>query len=305
MKKIKLLVISIILFSQLCNAQKNIVVVDKETNEPIPFASLKFTDSEKGIYTNEKGVFSLENIKTDSLEISYLGYKTQIVLTTNITDTLKLVPKPTVLSEVFLTTEKPKLELIGYSKKSKNMSWFMQPKQELTTLINIPVESNKAYVSKIHIPIGKHLYVNKNDKTKRVKPDFNSVFRLHLYSNKNNQPNERLLKIPLLVYCNQDSKKMQMINIEDKKIIYPKEGLFVGVEMIGNVDENGYIIETKVNRSPPTFKFTKRAKGDIKSYTRFMFSKTNEWHEIDPKLSFNKKIQYHMAVGLTIVTYKE
>ncbi len=84
-------------------------VIDKETKEPISYATIE-TGKHQGIITNEEGEFSfvLEEVKhpQDSIYISYMGYEKKGVLFEYQTDQIiALEPKTFVLQEVFLSTK--------------------------------------------------------------------------------------------------------------------------------------------------------------------------------------------------------
>ncbi len=70
-----LLIFSINTFSQVTKIRGKIT--DKLTNEPIPFANINFNGTTVGCITDFEGNYSLEaRIKVDTVEISFLGYKT-------------------------------------------------------------------------------------------------------------------------------------------------------------------------------------------------------------------------------------
>ena len=98
------------LFLSFANAQSfSAKVIDQETQEPIPYATIE-TGLHQGMVSNEEGEFTflLENIipTPDSIYISYMGYETKgIVFEENDGITIPLIPKLYELKEVFLTTE--------------------------------------------------------------------------------------------------------------------------------------------------------------------------------------------------------
>ncbi|MBT7242024.1 MAG: carboxypeptidase-like regulatory domain-containing protein [Flavobacteriaceae bacterium] len=98
------------LFLSFANAQSFLAkVIDQETQEPIPYATIE-TGLHQGMVSNEEGEFTflLENIipTPDSIYISYMGYETKgIVFEENDGITIPLIPKLYELKEVFLTTE--------------------------------------------------------------------------------------------------------------------------------------------------------------------------------------------------------
>ncbi|WP_108870242.1 carboxypeptidase-like regulatory domain-containing protein [Aquimarina aquimarini] len=84
-------------------------IVDKKTNEPIPYATIQLSENE-GIITNEEGRFSLNleatPTKTDSIYISSMGYEKVGVAIHTITDSIIYIsPKAIELKGVFVTNK--------------------------------------------------------------------------------------------------------------------------------------------------------------------------------------------------------
>jgi len=84
-------------------------VVDKKTNEPIPYATIQIGENQ-GIVTNEEGKFSLtlNNLEStlDSIYISSMGYTKVGVSVQNITDSIIYVqPKAIELKSVFISNK--------------------------------------------------------------------------------------------------------------------------------------------------------------------------------------------------------
>jgi hypothetical protein len=80
-------------------------VKDKITEEPLPFAHLRW--AEKGVVTNVDGEFTTSaNIHNQYLIVSYMGYTTDSVLinASNIKLEIKLTPMTQQLNEVVVTT---------------------------------------------------------------------------------------------------------------------------------------------------------------------------------------------------------
>lgn len=122
-------------------AQKTIVhgvVIDKLTKDSIAFASIVFHNTTTGTSSNEFGRFSIETTKkTDSIIVSYIGYKKQTVkINRNETQQVEvfLDPENYNLSEV---TIKPKrnpafrvLDLVVANKKENNYNKTKNWQQE-------------------------------------------------------------------------------------------------------------------------------------------------------------------------------
>ena len=85
--KITLTICSFFIFSIATAQNFSAKVIDKETGEPIPYATIE-TGLYQGMITNEEGEFSfiLEEVKhpQDSIYISYMGYEKKGVVYENI-----------------------------------------------------------------------------------------------------------------------------------------------------------------------------------------------------------------------------
>ena len=121
-----------------------------------------------------------------------------------------------------------------------------------------------------------------------------------MYANENGYLGKRLLNDAVLLRCDQDSKNIIKVDISDEFIKYPKEGVFVGVEMIK-------IIKGETKEHFPAFKFTKKKKKNISSisFIKSIFRK-NEWGKIN---SYNNLLdhfpEYNLAVSINLDIYKK
>lgn len=63
-----------------CNREITGQVLDADTKEPLPFATVKITDSSQGAVSDDNGFFKLTNLCDEEihLEVQFLGYKTII-----------------------------------------------------------------------------------------------------------------------------------------------------------------------------------------------------------------------------------
>ncbi len=83
-------------------------LLDKKTNEPIPFATIQYAKN-KGVITNEEGYFSFnftnKITKLDSVIISSMGYETKAFsLSQKLDSIITLAPKTFELNSVFLSS---------------------------------------------------------------------------------------------------------------------------------------------------------------------------------------------------------
>lgn len=284
---------------------KTKVICDFQTKKIIPYSSIQFLGSKKGIYSNERGEFLLTRVKCDSIIVSCIGYRATRLKVKGIKDTIFLKQNFEILEEVKLITGKSKDRKIGYIKKKKNLSWHIKKKTELATLIRYNKYYKDAYIKKIFIPISKEGVIKKGGIWKSYFPNFRSVFRVHLYSNSDGKPNESILKKPILIECDQNSNDIIEIDINDEFIKFPKEGVFVGVEMIGELSTDKNILNKSKSSLLPSFKFTEKKKKNVTSFSfiKNVFS-DNMWVDIDKNNRFSQITGFNMAVSLTLSVYK-
>lgn len=74
-------------------------IIDGETKLSLPYASIYITDSH-GTISNQEGEFVIKALPTDRLRISYVGYETQTIKASDISDVILLKPQAIRLNEV-------------------------------------------------------------------------------------------------------------------------------------------------------------------------------------------------------------
>jgi hypothetical protein len=304
MKKIHFLVsIFIMFFINYSYAQEHIVV-DLATKEPIPYAAIKYVYDQNGFYSNDKGCFALKGNDKDTIQISCIGYKTVFKLIEKLADTIFLEPDVVLLKEVIVNNRKETLKNLGYAKKNKKLRWHLNTLFELGIFIKLQQEIPNNYIKSIQIPIGKSFIKEENKKLVTVKPNFNSAFRVNIYGHNNelnNQIGTSLLKKPIIVYCNEKSDNIINIDISDENIELTKNGVFISIEMIGEIDKRGNIINKK--NLLPSFKFTNKSSKDFVSVQYYKSVFTEGWKQMEfEKYHLDKR--YNLAIGITLAIYE-
>jgi len=107
-------------------------VVDKDSGDPVPFASVGVPEQQRGISANIKGYFKLilpDNNQSHQLVISSIGYHRRAILFSEIDwsqqQTIELVPEPTMLDEIVIIGKSQTLEDLVKS-ASKNRKVYLR-----------------------------------------------------------------------------------------------------------------------------------------------------------------------------------
>jgi len=80
-------------------------VVDKDSGQPVPFASIGITGTSRGTSTNLNGQFSLSVNASDSIKITCVGYESLTLHPDEVTAIIVLTPAITQLSEVIISSK--------------------------------------------------------------------------------------------------------------------------------------------------------------------------------------------------------
>ncbi len=226
-------------------------VVDSETKQPIPFASIKI-EVGNWVYTNEEGVFNiLENNLSEKISISSIGYESKDFSITP--DFIKkdsvslfyLTPKIYQLNPVdIFSSSKSKSVELGYV---KNKKWSLEIFRNTGIhgaeyAVFIPNNCCfNSYIESLNYRFGKT-------------SSFKSYIRLHIYSVNpiTSKPDLELLKKD--VSRRIKSGGIHEISVIDQHILFPAEGVFVGIEYIVLTDiETGYPIISREGFEPKTY----------------------------------------------------
>jgi len=93
-------------------------VFDGKTGEALVSASVYYNNSQRGTITNDEGEFVLPIIpQSDSVTISYLGYKAKSFLSSEIPEKIYLIQSDLMLSEILITPDYPYILVDSIGKK--------------------------------------------------------------------------------------------------------------------------------------------------------------------------------------------
>ena len=205
--------------------------LQERSKEPLPYAAVLFPQAAKGLYADRNGAFVIpsECSANDTISVSMLGYNTLHAKISDLTDLISLSEAFYNLQSVVVTPAK---------KKKSTTIGFVFPKRRLVSHASRPVFIAVRYA--VYIPnkegipkvIDKLLY-----RCRQVDENIKFIVRPLVYEvSKNGTPGESLLHKSKIITLSEEG--VLEINCEEI-IIFPPEGLFVGIEILEAVGNDG------------------------------------------------------------------
>lgn len=186
---------------QISFAQTSIkgTVIDKKTNEPIPFSSVGIIGKTMGTVSNENGYFELvlkEINETDSLKISAIGYQSKsytVKQAKNFTaEKIYLNESAVLLNEVVIKPSKTITKVLGNKNYNKNISCSFQGVDNNYKGVQAAIKANNKKGRVVWIE-NFNFFISKNDAAD------SAMFRLNFYKeDKNGMPGENILHQPIV-----------------------------------------------------------------------------------------------------------
>lgn len=219
-----LLLLSTKLMAQIVNLE------DIKSRKIIPFATATFFLNNQNIkfdYFNEKGQIIInEDFVYDYVAVSCVGFESRIFLKTIFVKTIQLEKKEILLNEIVITNNKEnKLKQLGlYGTPVKITMGFSKGME-----ICIFIKNENQILKKMHSFI-----FELPTKTKKK-----SVVRLHTYkrSERDFEPGDEILNYNITKILNTDKNSKMQILLQEEDINLPPDGLFIGLEFLGYLDE--------------------------------------------------------------------
>jgi hypothetical protein len=173
------------------------VVLDKESNKPIPFVSIGIINNAQGVYAYTDGRFEMRIIKfrdSDSLRFSCIGYEPITYRVSDFIaeynaglDIILLTKSITELAEVEIEGKRDKSRKIGNKISSKNMIFLFNSLLERGIIIE---SDDELFLKSVSFKL---------TMARGVAPD-SAVFRFNIYKLKDGLPHENILKKPIYFY---------------------------------------------------------------------------------------------------------
>lgn len=219
--------ILLFLFTISATAQIKGVVRDSITKEPIAYATIVYENTEIGTNANEKGEFELTKHESNFIiNVSCLGYKTKTLQISN-SNNIYLSPKQEVIQEVIISNRKNTSEIIVGKYKNSSVSYgSSKPGIIYAKYINYNSEvENHPFVKKIQFT------------TRSMKK--NAKLKLRFFSVNQNKEIVGDIIFDEIIVTVKSGVHNNTVDLEKYNIIIPKEGIFIGFEIL-IIEQNKY-----------------------------------------------------------------
>lgn len=224
--KLRTTFLLLILGSKLLLAQSGGRVLDAEKQTPIPFVNMQILGSRTGFTSNEEGKYSVTIRPTDSIVLSAIGYKTQILGANQIAGDLLLYPTSYKIPEVNINNEEKQVE-IGRVKKQL-FSYYYGSSNGYAIMLGRFFKFKEEY---LETPLLKSIEVLTDSEID------SALFNVRLYSvDSVGFPDKPIHHENILTYASRGIH-LTKVDLEKLYIQFPANGLFVVIEWL-QLDRN-------------------------------------------------------------------
>jgi len=225
--KLKIFILALLVSSQVFCQEYKFVVLDSLSKKPIAFAHIFTGNNNEGLASDVTGAVILkQGYKEEAITVTHLGYYTKTLKKEVYNDTIFLKEKNTNLTEVIVQNKK--VQTLGYTnlKKTRYITTYGE---NIILAQHIPNKTGAAHTLK-----------SLNYKIRSKKKD-SLLVRAHIYSVDpiTKKPNKELLS-KSIIYPVRRKKGTLSIDIQDQYIEMPSEGLFIGLEWLGENNDAAY-----------------------------------------------------------------
>lgn len=220
MKKLVFIItqlISVFTFSQIKG-----VIIDKNTNEGIPYVNIWVVNENIGTTSSLKGEFEIDNTKGDSLVLSALGYETKKISLLKIPSKIVLIPKALELEEIVVSAKREKKENIIGSFDNDDIQFYYasdnKPEIKARLFPYYSTYSETPFLQAIKL---------------RIYSDVrNAKFNIRCYSVGENGAPDKLIHDKNIIGIVKKKTENVELDLSNLDIIFPESGLFISYEWL-------------------------------------------------------------------------
>lgn len=226
---------------------QSLEIVDNETNEPIPFATVLLLKADKvvsGNYCDEKGKIVLGyDVVYDVARFTCLGFADRDVKKTDMADgavALQKVSYP--LEEVAVSVTAPQVTLGEFDAKRKR--WFMLERQHTAAVFFANHYGEPAYIRSLMVKLGKVTHKTAVRVRMYGRYDFQREIYVgdSIYTYPSYIPQKELLNENVIIYIEPQKKGTVAIDLSGYALELPPEGAFIALECVGYFDEKDELL---------------------------------------------------------------
>jgi hypothetical protein len=272
---------------------QNVLVLDSLNKKPIPFVNI-FIGNDKGTYTNEFGYFNVDRKLNDTLLLSHIGYNDIHIKVSEIKDTIILSPNAIILKEVIIIKGKQQSKFIDFPKRNSSYgSWPITSMSEIVTLVTPNKKNENSKIQKLEFNFLKK-------KFNEFENNLKTAFRINIYSTKNNEIEDTIYSSDVFIINSYLKEKIEL-DLSNEEVEFNRKGIFIGIEVIGDIDSNGNLSKKKSSIRPA---LSSNSIEDYKATTflKYTFDKKLKLKPINEIFSekLNIKIDRNLSFGMTI-----
>ena len=270
-------------------------ITDSKTNEPLPYANLVLLSKNRGVTTNELGIyeFAIHKDLKDSLLVSYIGYASQKIALHQFKDSaiqdfnIELTENSSLIDEIVLEVKKQKYsatKTLGVKKKKRSVVGTQYGSEVVSFIEN--EKHKKGKISQVDF------FVKENSGSQfKTLPTYYRI-KFYEFDAMRKQPGKLLLHKDILFQPENKTKKIS-IDVSTYNILYPVNGICIGIETI----KPSYITTPKnpMYTTTPSLVWVHGKK--LISWTSFMGRK---WSKQVRKSVFNKKFYTNPLIHLKV-----
>jgi len=293
-----------LLFPFLVFSQQHVakgVVLDKVTNEPIPYVNISILESRVGTSSDDDGSFSLEIKKEDInkvVRLSSLGYESSKITVSLFLKSEKIFLKPRteVLEEVIITNKFEEKTNVINKIEDSDLCYGYGSLAESPWIMALYFPYNEDYKETEFLKSVKFHFGNfKNKKAK---------FRLRLFTiGKDSLPDKDILKENVIVELKKKQKEA-VVDISDYDILFPREGFYVAFEWLYipyNAEEVTFYFTDKKKKKEKRIKYQPTFSATCEDEGKYMVASyiSGEWRFYAAK-AYKSEKKAVPAISLTL-----
>ncbi|HLU51053.1 MAG TPA: hypothetical protein VKZ42_02735 [Flavobacteriaceae bacterium] len=273
---------------------QQVQLLDSASGEPVSFATIAFGNG-WGTHADANGKFTYSEklfVGIDTLYISAVGYGDIQIPVPPKETVYKMTVFAEQLGEVILTTfpdgkYKP-FEIKPISHSEYHDSWMQTVESEIAVLISKPSDK-PAHLTKLYLPVN----VQENVQGKKIDiRSFATMMRVNFYENDQGKPGRELSHGNIVfIVTEKNVQEVYTLDVSSYKILIPKDGIFVSIQVLGPTDSAGDLLQTRTYNEfetkqgitrvaisfRPLLPMTNTLRGE-KTFVRRVFLDDKSWH---------------------------